>query len=222
MLRKKYNSIRIKINRIIFQKYERSCYFRIVRKGIDTKRDILASGLEMASQYGLEDVTIGSLAKTMQMSKSGIFGHFQSKENLQLLIISYAVRHFTDTVILPSLKVERGIPRIKAMIDNWIEWGDGLSGGCIFVSASNEFSGRPGPVRDALLSYQRSWLDSLAKLADSAVKAGDFRPDIDIKQFAFELYSLILGFHYYHRMMKDVNTKDKQEKALNKLIKNYT
>jgi hypothetical protein len=65
-------------------------------------------------------------------------------------------------------------------------------------------------------------LDSLAKLADSAVKAGDFRPDIDIKQFAFELYSLILGFHYYHRMMKDVNTKDKQEKALNKLIKNYS
>ena len=211
-----------KINGILFLEYERSCYFCFVRKGDDTKSDILASGLEMASQYGLEDVTIGNLAKTMQMSKSGIFGHFQSKENLQLLIISYAVQHFTDTVVLPSLKIKRGIARIRAMINNWIEWGNGLSGGCIFVSASIEYSGRPGPVRDALLSYQQTWLNSLARLAKSAVKAGDFRSDIDIKQFAFELYSLILGFHYYHRMMKDVNTKDKQEKALNKLIKSYT
>lgn len=191
-------------------------------KGSNTRNNILASGLEMASQYGLEDITIGTLAKTMDMSKSGLFAHFQSKENLQVMIINYAVQHFADTVVLPSLKVERGIPRIKAMINNWINWGNGLSGGCIFVSASNEFSDRPGPVRDALLAYQRSWLDSLARLASSAIKAGDFRSDIDINQFAFELYSLILGFHYYHRMMKDHHTREKQEKALQKLINSYT
>ncbi len=191
-------------------------------KGSDTRNSILASGLEMASQYGLEDVTIGNLAKTMDMSKSGIFGHFQSKENLQLMIVNYAVQHFTDTVILPSLKVERGIPRIKAMIDNWVNWGNGLSGGCIFVSASIEFSDRPGVVQEALLGYQNAWLDSLAKLAESAIKAGDFRPNIDVNQFAFELYSLILGFHYYHRVMRDAHTKQKQEKALDKLINSYT
>jgi len=193
-----------------------------MRKGTDTRNSILAAGLEMASQFGLEDVTIGSLAKTMEMSKSGIFGHFQSKENLQILIINYAVQQFTHSVVIPSLKVERGIPRIRAMVDRWIKWGNGLSGGCIFVSASNEFSDRPGPVRDALLAYQESWLDSLAKLAESAVKGGDFRQDTDVKQFAFELYSLLLGFHHYHRMLRDTKIQDKEEKALEKLINSFT
>lgn len=193
-----------------------------MNKGGETKNNILTIGLEMASQYGLEDVTIGSLAKNMNMSKSGIFGHFQSKENLQVLIINHAVKDFTENVVVPSLKVERGIPRIKVMVEKWINWGNGLKGGCIFVSAGNEFSDRRGPVRDVLLNHQKSWLASLARLADSAIKAGDFRTDIDINQFAFDLYSLLLGFHYYHRMMKDTNTRKKQEKALDQLIKNYS
>ena len=193
-----------------------------MKKGEDTRNSILSAGLEMASQYGLEDVTIGSLAKTMQMSKSGIFGHFQSKENLQVLIINYAVEHFTENVVIPSLKIERGIARIMAMVTNWINWGNELTGGCIFVSAGNEFTDRPGPVQDVLVNHQKSWLNSLAKLAQSAIKAGDFRPNIDVHQFAFELYSLLLGFHYYHRMLKDTNTRDKQEKALDQLIKNYS
>ena len=175
----------------------------------------------MASQYGLEHVTIGALAKIMNMSKSGIFGHFQSKENLQIMIINYAVEDFTKEVIIPSLKIEQGIPRIKAMVENWVKWGDNLIGGCIFVSASNEFSDRPGLVRDVLLDHQRSWLNSLAKLAESAVKAKNFNPDTDVNQFAFELYSLLLGFHYYHRMLKDSKTLEKQEKALDRLIENY-
>ncbi len=192
-----------------------------MNKGNTTKNNILASGLEMASQYGLEHVTIGTLAKIMNMSKSGIFGHFQSKENLQVMIINFAVENFTKEVILPSLKVEQGIPRIKTMVDNWVKWGNSLTGGCIFVSASNEFSDRPGLVRDVLLDHQKSWLNSLVKLAESAVKAGNFRSDTDVNQFAFELYSLLLGFHYYHRMLKDSNTPQKQEKALDRLIENY-
>ena len=190
-------------------------------KSNTTKNIILASGLEMASQYGLEHVTIGALAKIMSMSKSGIFGHFQSKENLQIMIINFAVENFKMEVILPSLKVEQGIPRIKDMVRNWVKWGNSLTGGCIFVSASNEFSDRPGLVRDVLLAHQKSWLNSLARLAESAVKAGDFNPGIDVNQFAFELYSLLLGFHYYHRMLKDSKTREKQEKALDRLIENY-
>lgn len=193
-----------------------------MQKGADTRNSILAKGLEMASQYGLENVTIGSLAKTMCMSKSGIFGHFQSKENLQIQIINFAVEHFTESVIVPSLKVTRGIPRIKAMVDNWISWGTGSAGGCIFVLASNEFSNRPGAVREVLLVHQKAWLEGLAKLADSAKKADDFRQDVDISQFAFELYSLMLGFHYYHRMMKDTDIQKKQDRALTQLINNYT
>ena len=170
-----------------------------MKKGDNTRESILSTGLEMGSQYGLEAVTIGSLAKEMNMSKSGIFGHFQSKENLQILILEYAVKQFTETVVLPTLKVKGGIARIKTMVNRWINWGNGLGGGCIFVTTSNEFSERSGPVRDALVASQHTWLESLARLAESAIKAGDFRSDIDPKQFAFELYSLLLGFHHYHR-----------------------
>lgn len=176
----------------------------------------------MASQYGLEDVTIGDLAKEMGMSKSGIFGHFHSKENLQILILNYAVAQFTETVVLPTLKVDRGITRIKTMVNRWINWGNGLGGGCIFITTSNEFSERPGPVRDALVASQKAWLESLGKLAESAIKAGDFRKDIDPQQFAFELYSLLLGFHHYHRLLRDQGIKEKEEKALEKLILSFT
>lgn len=193
-----------------------------MKKGDDTKSNILASGLEAASQYGLENVTIGSLAKTMNMSKSGLFGHFQSKENLQVQIINYAVEHFTESVVVPTLKVKRGIARIRTMVENWIEWGSGATGGCIFVLASNEFSNRPGPVREVLLDHQKLWLEGLEKLAESAIKCGDFRSDIDVNQFAFDLYSLLLGFHYYHRTMRDKNIGKKQERALKQLINNYT
>ena len=113
-------------------------------KGEDTKYGILENGLSIASQYGLGDVTIGGLAKDMQMSKSGIFGHFNSKENLQLQIIQYAADQFVDDVIKPTLKVDRGIPRILAMIEYWKSWSEQLIGGCLFVSAGNEFSDRPG------------------------------------------------------------------------------
>ena len=193
-----------------------------MKKGQDTRNSILSAGLEMASQYGLEDVTIGGLAKEMNMSKSGIFGHFQSKENLQILILNYAVEQFTQTVVLPTLKVKGGIPRIRAMVKRWIIWGNGLGGGCIFVSTSNEFSERPGLVRDALVASQKTWLNSLSRLAESAIKSGDFRPDIDPQQFAFELYSLLLGFHHYYRLLRDQDIQDKQENALEKLIQSFT
>ena len=193
-----------------------------MKKGDDTRAGILSMGLEMASQYGLEAVTIGSLAKEMNMSKSGIFGHFQSKEKLQILILEYAVEQFTQSVVLPTLKVKGGIARIKTMVNRWINWGNGLGGGCIFVTTSNEFSERSGPVRDALVASQLTWLESLGRLAESAIKSGDFRSDIDPKQFAFELYSLLLGFHHYHRLLRDQHIQEKEEKALEKLINSFT
>jgi len=193
-----------------------------MKKGDNTKVSILSAGLQMASQFGLGDVTIGGLAKEMNMSKSGLFGHFQSKENLQIQILEHAMVQFKETVLLSGLKVEAGIPRIKAVVEKWISWGNGLGGGCIFVNSSNEFSERPGPVRDALVASQELWLNSLARLAKSAIKAGDFRPDIDQEQFAFELYSLLLGFHHYLRLLRAKDCQVKEEKALEKLIRSFT
>ena len=189
-------------------------------KGQDTKLEILATGLDMASRVGLEDVTIGSLAKAMNMSKSGLFAHFNSKENLQIEILNYAADFFTREVLMPTLQVSRGVPRIRAMVDNWIKWGSRLSGGCIFVSASAEFSDRPGKVRTVLIEQQNQWMESLRRLARSAIKSGDFKPDCDCDQFAYDLYSLMLGFHYSNRLLQEPQIHHRAEKSLNHLNPN--
>lgn len=182
---------------------------------------ILEAGLDMASQVGLESVTIGALAKATKMSKSGLFAHFQSKENLQIEILNYAAHLFSESVIVPALMAEAGIPRIKALVENWIRWASELTGGCIFVSASTDFSDRPGKVREVLLQQQHEWIDCLQRIAQSAVRVGDFREDIDYDQFAFELYSLLLGFHLYYTMLNESETRKHQETALDRLMDNY-
>ena len=176
-------------------------------KGEDTKLNVLEAGLDMASQLGLECVTIGNLAKATNLSKSGLFAHFQSKENLQIEILNHAARSFSEGVIIPALKIKAGIPRIRALVDNWIQWTSELTGGCIFVSASADFSDRPGKVRDVLLHQQKEWIECLKRIAQSAVQAGDFRQDIDDDQFAFDLYSLLLGFHLYYNLLDDAEIR---------------
>lgn len=202
-------------------KHERSYYFIAMTKGEDTKKKILGVGLEMASQLGLESVSIGELAKATQMSKSGLFAHFQSKENLQSDILRYAGRLFSDGVVAPALRTQAGIPRIHALAENWIEWTAKMTGGCIFVQAANDLKDRPGKVREFLLLQQEAWIDSLRRIAQSAIRVGDFREDIDCDQFAFELYSLFLGFHLYEKLLEDADTRQRQQTALETLIQHY-
>jgi len=190
-------------------------------RGKDTKMAILEAGLDMASRLGLECVSIGALAKTTKMSKSGLFAHFQSKENLQIAIVDYAGQVFSENVIAPALKTAAGIPRIRTLVDNWINWSSELAGGCIFVSASSEYSDRPGRVRDRLLRQQQDWIDCLSRIARSAVNAGAFRKDIDCEQFAFDLYSLLLGFYLYHQLLHNGETRKRQEEALERLFADY-
>jgi len=190
-------------------------------KGEDTKNMVLEVGLDMASQLGLECVTIGNLAKATKLSKSGLFAHFESKENLQIEILNHAARVFSESVIIPSLKTEAGIPRIRALVDNWIQWTSELTGGCIFVTASADFTDRPGRVRDVLLNQQKEWIDCLKRIAQSAVAIGDFRKDIDDDQFAFDLYSLLLGFHLYFNLLDDAEIRKRQEAALTRIINSY-
>jgi AcrR family transcriptional regulator len=192
-----------------------------MEKGDNTRLTILDVGLKMATQLSLERVTIGNLAKATQMSKSGVFAHFQSKENLQVEILSHAGEIFAEKVIIPALMVEAGIPRIRALVNNWIKWSSKMTGGCIFVSASAEFTDRPGKVREYILEQQEEWIDSLRRIAQSAARVGDFREDIDCHQFAFDIYSLLLGFHLYDRMLNKSDTHNRQEVALQQLLNNY-
>ena len=192
-----------------------------MRRGEDTREAILKMGLDMASLVGLENVTIGTLAVETNMSKSGLFAHFRSKENLQVAILKHAGEDFTNKVIIPALKTPRGIERIRTVVEKWIEYSSQISGGCIFVTASTEYSDRQGTVRDVLLKQQNDWIDSLKKMAISAVKSGEFRENIDAEQFAFDLYSMLLGYHYYHRLLKDRDIQKKHKQALENLLDNY-
>ncbi len=175
----------------------------------------------MASRLGLENVTIGELAKATEMSKSGLFSHFKSKENLQIEILLFAGQRFSEGVIAPALREKAGIARIRKLVDNWIRWTGRLTGGCIFVTASADFSSRPGKVREALLEQQEQWLASLKQFCQSSIRAGDLREGIDCDQFAFDLYSLLLGFHLYHELLKDTETRNYQETALDRLLEDY-
>jgi len=190
-------------------------------KGADTKQFILETGLDMASRLGLENVTIGELAKATEMSKSGLFSHFKSKENLQIEILLFAGQRFSEGVIAPALREKAGIARIRKLVDNWIRWTGRLTGGCIFVTASADFSSRPGKVREALLKQQEQWLASLKQFCQSSIRAGDLREGIDCDQFAFDLYSLLLGFHLYHELLRDTETRNYQETALDRLLEDY-
>ena len=191
-------------------------------KESSTKRAILQKGFEMASSLSLGTISIGSLAKEMQMSKSGVFAHFQSKENLQLEILDFAARIFAEEVIIPSFKVDGGIPRIKEIVKRWIKWGLNIKGGCLFVDATTEFNNRPGNIQNRLMIQQKKWMSVLEKVGESAVKTGDIKSDTDCKQFAFDLYCLVLGYYYYSQLIKDPLLEQRQDISLNQFIKNYS
>jgi len=210
-----------KKNSVLFVINERSCYFCKVKKSENTKHIILAEGLEMASHLGLENVTIGQLALKTGLSKSGLFSHFRSKENLQIEILRFAAEDFKNYVLIPALESRAGITRIKTLVNNWIAWGERLTGGCIFVTASIEYSGRPGEVRKVVLEQQKEWIESLEKIAQSAIKCGEFGSNVDVSQFAYDLYSMLLGFHYYHRMLQTKDVKEKQQKTFDNLLSDY-
>ncbi|MCP4745122.1 MAG: TetR/AcrR family transcriptional regulator [Desulfobacteraceae bacterium] len=175
----------------------------------------------MASQLGLENVSIGALAKATSMSKSGLFAHFESKENLQIEILNHAGMLFTQQVITPAIRTKAGIPRIMALLDNYISWDCNLTGGCIFVTASTDYKDRPGKVRDFLLKQQLLWIESLAQIAESAVGTGEFRKDADCEQFAFEFYSLLLGVHLYYKLLNKSDIKKRYQTAFEKLLHSF-
>ena len=189
-------------------------------KGTQTRSVILDHAVAVASQFGLEGLTIGGLAKATGLSKSGLFAHFDSKENLQLQVLRAGVERFLSVVVAPSLTEPRGIPRIRAFFDHWMEWDEqsGLPGGCLFIAAVHEFDDRPGAVHDRLVQYQLEWTEFLAKAARIAIDAGDFRMDLDPKQFAFDFQSIVFGYHYFSRLFKDPDALERARKTFEHLL----
>lgn len=189
-------------------------------KGDETRSAILSKALSIASLSGLEDLNFGGLAKAVGMSKSGLFAHFGSKEALQLAILDTAAERFVALVIMPALEAPRGLPRIRALFENWMSWETAkfLPGGCPFVAIAAEVDDKPGPVRDRLVSTQRDWLEFLAGASQAAIRQGDFAAGVDPEQFAYDAHSIVLGFHYFSRLLRDPRAFELARAAFEALI----
>lgn len=189
-------------------------------KGAATHERILGRALRLASRDGLGGLTIGTLAGELGLSKSGLFAHFGSKEELQLSVLQAAIERFKLAVVGPAFKAPRGEPRLRALFEGWLDWGNDrdLPGGCPFVAAAIELDDRPGPLRDLLVSTQKQWLKTLAAAARLAVEEEHFRADLDPPQLAFELYALILGYHHARRLLRDRRAEERARRAFDHLL----
>jgi AcrR family transcriptional regulator len=189
-------------------------------KGESTKNAVLSHALALASEVGLEGVTIGTLAERAEMSKSGLFAHFQSKEALQIAILDEAVSRFVAQVVMPALKEPRGEPRVKALLVRWLKWAraDFMPGGCVFVASIAELDDKPGPVRDRLASCQRDWLDTLATAIRIGIEEGHFRKDADAQQAAHEVLTLAYGTHLISRLLRDPSAEKRLFRAVERIL----
>jgi AcrR family transcriptional regulator len=189
-------------------------------KGERTRADVLDAALALASKVGLEGLTIGKLAEHVGMSKSGLFAHFSSKDNLGVAILEEARQRFVALVLAPALKYPRGEPRLRALLEHWLAWtkSDFLPGGCIFLSASAELDDRPGAARDALVASQRDWLGTLRGAARIAIEEGHFRKDVDAEQLAMEICSVSYGFHYLGRLLRDPKAEARTKRAVERIL----
>ena len=191
-----------------------------MRRGPATHQAILSHATGLASQVGLSGLTIGTLADDLELSKSGLFAHFRSKEALQIQVLEYAAASFEQHVVLPSLKEPRGEPRIRMLFERWLAWDRDrmLPGGCVFVAAASELDDRPGPARDCLVGMQREWLEVLSRSFLKGIKAGLFRADGDPEQFAQDLYGIMLSYHHHARLMNDPQAETRAGKAFERLL----
>lgn len=188
-------------------------------KGAQTKTAILDEAIGLASKVGFNALTIGQLAESTGMSKSGLFAHFKSKEALQLETLERGRERFTDLVIRPALAAPRGIARVRALTDSWLVWEtEALQGGCIFVTGSVEYDDQPGAMRDALVRNQRDWGEFIETVTRTAVSEGDFRADLDVEQFAFSLQGLIYAFHHAERLLRDPKALEHLRGGLDQLL----
>jgi AcrR family transcriptional regulator len=182
-----------------------------------TRQAVLDIALRTASRVGLHGLTIGSLAEQAELSKSGLFAHFRSKQALQLAVLEHAADRFVDAVLRPALKAPRGEPRVRELFERWLSW-DAQPGGCVFVATSTEFDDDRGPVRDRLADNQRDWFETLATIFRSGVTDGQFRADADPEQFAQDLQGILLACHHGNRLLGDPHAEVRARRAVDALL----
>ncbi|HKV10835.1 MAG TPA: TetR/AcrR family transcriptional regulator [Thermoanaerobaculia bacterium] len=189
-------------------------------KGAETRDRIVEQALRLASRDGLEGLTIGSLSSELGLSKSGLFAHFGSKDELQLQVLKAAVERFEEAVVQPALATPRGEPRLRSFFARWLAWMDDPAkpGGCLFIAATVELDDRPGPQRDFLVESQERRLAFLTRAVRIGIEAGHFSADLDPEQLAFEIDAIALGYHQSRRLLRDPKAALRAHNAFDRLI----
>lgn len=192
------------------------------RKGELTRAAILDVALEVASRDGLEGLTIGLLADRMKMSKSGVFAHFGSREDLQIEVLKLYNRHFEQEVFYPSLNEPRGLPRLQAMFARWVQRVSmEIASGCIYISGAVEYDDRPGPIRAELAGMVQTWKNALCRCVRQSVEMGHLYADTDADQLVFEMYGLVLALHHDARFLKLPGSVNRAEAGFERLVESY-
>lgn len=189
-------------------------------KGEQTRAAILEAALAQASEGGFESLTIGRLAERTGLSKSGLFAHFGSREELQVAAIEATAQRFADTVFAPALRAPRGAPRLRALFEHWLQWTvrGGLAHGCPMQAAAVEFDDRPGPVRDAVAGHYERLERELARAVRLAIDAGHLRPELDVEQFVYELLGVVFAYYHRARLLRRDDAASRARAAFERLI----
>jgi AcrR family transcriptional regulator len=190
-------------------------------KRATTRETILEHAYELARKDGLEGLSIGSLAQDVGMSKSGLFAHFGSREELQLAALQWVQTRFVDSILRPALMEPRGLPRLRAMVSHWKEWGRIHQSGCVLLTAVGEYDGREGPLREAILKQQRGWREQMQRAIGQAVELKQLDADTEAEQFAFEIYALMLGLHHDAGLFGYDEASQRTDAAFNRLLGSY-
>jgi AcrR family transcriptional regulator len=192
-------------------------------QGERTRKAILEAAVHIASAEGLEGLTIGRLALELSMSKSGLFAHFGSKEDLQVATVETARAIFIKEVIRPAFETAQGLTRLWNLCDTWLGYVQSgvFRGGCFFAAAAAEFDGRPGPVRDRIAEIMKEWLTTLRGAIIEAQNAGQLNKDIDPTQLAFEFNSLELGANWAFQLYGDLKAFTRARNAIRERLDRY-
>lgn len=193
-----------------------------MRKGEQTRAAIVEAALALAASRGLEGLTIGALAERMQMSKSGVFAHFGSREDLQIAVLGAYERRFVEDILAPALRERRGLPRLRAIFGRWIDRSAlEAASGCIWVSGASEYDDRPGAVREELVAMVRSWQRELSRAIVQAIETGELAANTDPADLVFDLYGVILVLHHDARLLNNPKAATRARRAVERLLHAY-
>jgi AcrR family transcriptional regulator len=185
-------------------------------KGERTKTAILDTAAALATQEGLASLSIGRLAEATEMSKSGLFAHFGSKEELQLATVEHASDMFVAEVIAPAREAPRGVARVWALCNGMIDYDERqvFPGGCFFASTSFEYNNKPGAVRDKIEEMMRSWLSYLEHAVEQAQESGELDRQLSAREIAFELDAFTQSSNAQFQMFRDRSVFDEARRAV--------